>query len=305
MTAGREPAVGDGRSRRGVPSAPSIAENSPKVKPQTPSKPFLTEVRGFTPVIDVLVEELGLIPAVVYGQVWRYTQMSDGVCKAPVQKIGARIGLSERTTRRHIKRLCAQGYLQDLTPNQRNCPHVYADTGKLKILGLIEAVKSDEVGQEVTPTPRYDRESDLGMTESQTEVGQKVRPRYDRESDEDSLLRDFKDSSEDTAAAATPKSEKNFVLALEQYEAAFGPLGEADRVKFAMTWEEHPVIERHNYALRETLKAERPNLLYYGKCLTTAARSPDADAGEQLTDEERTRRYRGEPGSLQAQVVMT
>jgi DNA-binding MarR family transcriptional regulator len=101
---------------------------------------FLSEVKGFTPVIDVLADELGLMPAVAYGVVWRYCQMEDGICKASMAKIARRIGVDRATVHRHIKALCKAGYLKDLTPGLRNCPHTYADTGRAKIRLL--AVKS-------------------------------------------------------------------------------------------------------------------------------------------------------------------
>jgi len=105
---------------------------------------FLTRVEGFTPVIDVLVDELGLMPALVYGTVWRYCQMKDSVCKASLGKLAKRVGISYNTALRHIKTLCDKGYLEDTTPNLRYAPHVYVDTGKAKILNLISAVVDNE-----------------------------------------------------------------------------------------------------------------------------------------------------------------
>lgn len=94
------------------------------------SRTILANVDGFTPVIDGLVEELGLMSAVVFGRVWRYCQMEDRVCKASLESIGDSIGVDRVTVMRHIKELCERGYLQDLTPDLRNRPHVYVDTGK-------------------------------------------------------------------------------------------------------------------------------------------------------------------------------
>ena len=51
---------------------------------------FLSEVRGFTPLIDIVAEDVGMVGAVVYGMVWRYCRMSDGVCRAAVGAIAAR-----------------------------------------------------------------------------------------------------------------------------------------------------------------------------------------------------------------------
>jgi DNA-binding Lrp family transcriptional regulator len=120
---------------------------------------FLSEIKGFTPVIDVLVHELGLMPAVAYGAVWRYCQMEDGVCKASMTKIARRIGVDRATVHRHIKALCEAGYLKDLTPEMRNCPHIYADTGRAKIKGLlavessvVESNSSEKLLQSAPPT---------------------------------------------------------------------------------------------------------------------------------------------------------
>ena len=142
---------------------------------------FLSDVKGFTPVVDALAEELGLIPAVVYGVAWRFCQMRDGVCHASLETIAKRVGISRRTVQRHIHELCTAGYLEDLTPERTHRPHRYRDTGKAQIVGLVAA----RVGATQSPTPeptgrtesptRCDRESDLGRTESPT--------RCDRESD--------------------------------------------------------------------------------------------------------------------------
>jgi hypothetical protein len=94
------------------------------------SKTILAEVDGFTPVIDDLVKEVGLMSAVVFGRVWRYCQMEDQVCKAALESIADSIGVDRVTVMRHVKQLCELGYLDDLTPELRNRPHVYVDTGK-------------------------------------------------------------------------------------------------------------------------------------------------------------------------------
>ncbi len=120
---------------------------------------FLTEVKGWTPVIDALAEELGLIPAVVYGVAWRFCQMKDGVCSASLETIAKRVGISRATARRHIKALCVAGYLEDLTPEMLHRPHRYRDTGKAQIIGLVtakvgesESATSEPVGVSERPT---------------------------------------------------------------------------------------------------------------------------------------------------------
>jgi hypothetical protein len=105
---------------------------------EKPSSTFLSDVQGFTPVIDVLAQETSPATALVYGVVWRYCQMNDGLCRASVASIAQRIGLHAKTTRRHLKKLCQLGYLQDTTPARRHGPHLYRDTGTERILALAQ-----------------------------------------------------------------------------------------------------------------------------------------------------------------------
>jgi DNA-binding Lrp family transcriptional regulator len=97
------------------------------------SKTVLANVDGFTPVIDEIVKDVGLMSAVVFGRMWRFCQMKDGVCNASLEKIAEEIGVDRATVMRHAKDLCAAGYLKDLTPDLRNHPHTYADTGKVML----------------------------------------------------------------------------------------------------------------------------------------------------------------------------
>ena len=112
-----------------------------------PSKTVLSEVEGFTPLIDILVEEYGgVITAAVFGRVWRYCQGAYGDCRASLQTIAGELGLSYATVMRHIKALCADGYLEDKTPALRNKPHTYADTGKVGLRVLLKASLSESKG---------------------------------------------------------------------------------------------------------------------------------------------------------------
>ena len=166
---------------------------------------FLTEVEGFTPVIDAIVQDVGLMQAIVYGVVWRYCQMPNGVCIASLEQIANRVGISRKTAERHIKALCKSGYLRDATPRVNNKPQIYADTGKTKIKGLLAA--------------RSDKESDLGKTESLTGRTESLTP-SDRESypgktesptkrvSEESIQETLKENRAPPAANAHPSKPK-------------------------------------------------------------------------------------------------
>jgi hypothetical protein len=132
------------------------------------SKTILANVDGFTPVIDSLVEEMGLMTAAVFGRIWRYCQMEDGVCKASLESIGKWIGVDKATVMRHAKVLCDNGYLKDLTPDLRNRPHVYADTGKAGIsIQLSGVAHSKAKKQTVADSNATVAECNVGVAESQ------------------------------------------------------------------------------------------------------------------------------------------
>lgn len=98
------------------------------------SKTILAEVDGFTPLMDGVVQDLGLVTAAVFGKAWRYCQMADGVCKASQDRIASELGLSRITVNTHFAKLVKAGYLVDLTPGLLGLPHVYKDTGKAGLL---------------------------------------------------------------------------------------------------------------------------------------------------------------------------
>ena len=108
------------------------------------SKTVLSKVEGFTPLIDILIKQYnGIVTAAVFGRVWRYCQGTYGECSASLQTIADELGISYATTLRHIKTLCADGYLEDGTPDLRNRPHTYADTGKVGLQVLLRAGLSE------------------------------------------------------------------------------------------------------------------------------------------------------------------
>lgn len=98
------------------------------------SKTVLSEVTRFTPLIDSITQEHGVITAAVFGRIWRYCQGERGVCQASLERIGADLGIDRATVLRHATRLCELGYLEDTTPDLRNRPHTYRDTGQASIV---------------------------------------------------------------------------------------------------------------------------------------------------------------------------
>jgi hypothetical protein len=84
----------------------------------------------FTPVLDSLMAEVGLVNAAVFGRVWRYCQMGRGYCHAEQERIADNLGISRKTVNVALGVLVAGGYLADTTPNTRGRTRIYKDTGK-------------------------------------------------------------------------------------------------------------------------------------------------------------------------------
>lgn len=97
------------------------------------SKTVLAQVDGFTPLIDGIVLDVGLIGAAVFGKAWRFCQMSDGVCRAAQNRIAKELGISRATVNSYMEKLTKAGYLEDTTPNLLGLPHIYKDTGKANL----------------------------------------------------------------------------------------------------------------------------------------------------------------------------
>ncbi|MCX6054207.1 MAG: hypothetical protein NTZ74_04685 [Chloroflexi bacterium] len=50
------------------------------------SRTIKNKLTGFTPSFDVLDDELGPEASKIFGAVWRYCQMENGVCFASIEK---------------------------------------------------------------------------------------------------------------------------------------------------------------------------------------------------------------------------
>jgi len=118
----------------------------------------LSRIRGFTMLMDNVVQDFGLVTAAVYGNMSRYFNMDDGVCKASLETIASRIKVDRATVLRHIKVLEDNGYIRDLTPDLRNKPHTYVDTGKMRALISVAVAQDNTLLQGAPPTVA---ESDL------------------------------------------------------------------------------------------------------------------------------------------------
>lgn len=75
-----------------------------------------------------IINELGLIPAVVFGAIEAYSRMDHSICYASQARIASRLGIARKTVNEAIPKLETAGLIKNLTPGRRNRPH------KLKVL---------------------------------------------------------------------------------------------------------------------------------------------------------------------------
>jgi len=133
------------------------------------SKTILTKVDGFTPLPDLLVTKYGIVTASVWGSAWRYCQMGDGICRASLEKIGKRIGVSRQTVINHMEILVNDGFFEDTTPNLKNRPHIYRDTGKVGMynrFGIgVNEIDSTGVNKVYSTVNEIDSRSQLDLLE--------------------------------------------------------------------------------------------------------------------------------------------
>jgi hypothetical protein len=124
---------------------------------------------GFTPALDVLLANYGPVTALVYGRIWRFSQGMRGLCVASLETIALGLGVNRRTVIRHIEELTAGGYLQDLTPDLKNRPHIYRTTGKAEHENINSGVTNCHTNTNkdgVTNCPNGVTQSPTGVTES-------------------------------------------------------------------------------------------------------------------------------------------
>jgi len=124
-------------------------------------KEISASMGGFTPLFDCVIQDVGIIGASVFGRIWRYCQGERGVCQASIGRIAQELNMSERTVIRWQSVLCEAGYLEDLTPELRNKPHTYRDTGKVQLEMRLDAVQNG-----VTESHSDRKSPQNGMTES-------------------------------------------------------------------------------------------------------------------------------------------
>lgn len=105
---------------------------------------IVQEVSGFIPVFEVVMKFYNdHLTALVFGRIWQYCGMEDGVCRASLARIGKDLEISAATVMRHADKLVNDKFLIDTTPDRRNRPHIYADAGRVVMKSQIQAVMKE------------------------------------------------------------------------------------------------------------------------------------------------------------------
>jgi DNA-binding Lrp family transcriptional regulator len=162
-------------------------------------KTILADVNGWSPVIDAIVYECGLIPAAVFGAVWRYCQMSSGECTASQERIAQRCGISRRRVICHLETLVRSGYLSKIVKDGIGV--TYRDTGKA---GLTIGIQAHPIGYDISS-----QVDSFTCDISSQGVCQNVTPTCDESSHKETLLRD---SLRDVEREDTPGDEFSIMV---------------------------------------------------------------------------------------------
>lgn len=162
------------------------------------------DAHTYTPLFDGVVRAYGVVPAAIFGRVWRYAQMHEGVCRASQERIAQDLDLSRRTVIRWLAIFVETGRLVDLTPELVGLPHHYRVPDLLDFEPVPPVTESHTlpVTESHTPDPTCD-------TESQG-VCQKVTPTCDTESLKERSLRDslrIKNDEQQTHTDVLPSGE--------------------------------------------------------------------------------------------------
>lgn len=189
-----------------------------------------TRIKNFTPLLDDLVRDYGVITAAVWGRVWRYAQQENRVCQASQDKIAAELAISRRTVIRHLEILTQDGYLLDHTPELKNRPHTYSITEKARILITIEGVTESHSKHKVGVT-----ESHGTVTESHTSVTES-HSHGDRESHEETKKKQIKRQEEERKSPAASVGD-----VYKAYEKEIGTLTPSISNVLELALEDYPV----------------------------------------------------------------
>lgn len=177
-----------------------------------------TLLENFTPVIDSMVEQYGLVTAAVYGRIWRYSKMKKGCCTASLTKIGKDIGLDRKTVERHTKKLCKDGYLIDLTPGVKNKPHEYKATKKA---GFKLTITAYDNGKTESPTPKTGKSESPTRSDLESHLGETLSPlkkEHEETREETTTCADAPEPELDPVPEKKPLTGQNAVKAqLEQF----------------------------------------------------------------------------------------
>ena len=115
---------------------------------------YLGEIEGFTPAPDVLLnnKKYGAYGALVWGVIWRHTQLRYKKCFASLETLAGEIGVSVNTFIKYRDMLIADGYFLDENPGATNKTHVLVDTEKLRVKTTTEVVENAPAVNDVHST---------------------------------------------------------------------------------------------------------------------------------------------------------
>lgn len=95
-----------------------------------PNLEVTTSLHECTIIPDCIKKVVGPSAALMWGEMYRYSQYRDKKCRAAVETLASDCGMSYRSALNQIAILIRAGYIEDLTPGLKNKPHEYVFTDK-------------------------------------------------------------------------------------------------------------------------------------------------------------------------------
>lgn len=106
-----------------------------------------TRAAGYTPLFDEVVTLLDgdVLGALVFGVIWRHSQMRNGYCHACVSTLAGLTGLNERTVQRRLRKLLGAGLIVEVAEARQHTPTGYAVAYTPNGKGRVSESRGDRV----------------------------------------------------------------------------------------------------------------------------------------------------------------
>lgn len=141
-----------------------------------------SQIEGFTPVFDGVLEQTDYMTALVYGKIWRYCQMGDKTCWASKVTLAEQLKLSESTVYRYVLKLIELGYVVEIGNTGRGKVYKVTEKEDLEVSITTKSGNKKMSERRVTPvtvtglTIQPDRQRYYKIQQDTNTLPEKIEP---------------------------------------------------------------------------------------------------------------------------------